>query len=373
MGIPSVNLRSPSLLTPRQSLPTPPLSGGDFQAAVSAANTAAAAALFALDAFQSAPLAPMSPPVAPMGPMAPPAAPMAPMGPMAPAAPAIPTQAEVRQRYPGLKFIPKGKTGAGLVNGLIPPEQVDWQQGINLGKVRGKPVMVSPANLEKAAAKLQDKIARGKVKPGKMPGVELKSVRVSDSKKVNFKLFADGTVGVQSENKPKGGLFKKILGAVAPVAAAFIPVVGPFISAGLSVYNGVKAVKNKDYLGAITSFAGGIGGGAAALGLKTVAKGAELVGRGAQAVQTGINAVKAKDLPGFLQAGAGFLGTAAGAVGGRFQGWADNLNQWSMRLEQGAQVARLAQNPQALPQLLLGEAIDRLTPRTPEYERRPGG
>ncbi|HZI15403.1 MAG TPA: hypothetical protein VE153_33835 [Myxococcus sp.] len=364
MGIPSVNLRSPSLFTPRQSLLTPPQRGGDFPEAGPSANTAAAAILFALDAFQGAPLAPTAPAV----PMTP-AAPMAPAAPMDPMAQAIPTQAEVRQRYPGLKFIPKGKTGAGLVNGLIPPEQVDWQQGINLGKVRGKPVMVSPANLEKAAAKLQDKIARGKVKPGKMPGVELKSVRVSDSKKVNFKLFADGTVGVQSENKPKGGLFKKILGAVAPVAAAFIPVVGPFISAGLSVYNGVKAVKNKDYLGAITSFAGGIGGGAAALGLKTVAKGAELVGRGAQAVQTGINAVKARDLPGFLQAGAGFLGTAAGAVGGRFQGWSDNLNQWSMRLEQGARVARIAQNPQAL----LGEALDVLTPRTPEYERRPGG
>jgi hypothetical protein len=347
MGIQSVNLRSAALFTPRQELPTPAARGE-----VAPQVSPAAAGLFGVDAFQGAALGPTAP--------------------AAPAAQPLPTQAEVRQRYPGLKFIPKGKTGAGLVNGLIPPEQVDWQQGINLGKVRGKPVMVTPANLEKAAAKLQDKIARGKVKPGKMPGVELKSVRISDSKKVNFKLYADGTVGVQSENKPKGGLFKKILGAVAPVAAAFIPVVGPFISAGLSVYNGVKAVKNKDWLGAVTSFAGGIGGGAAALGLKTVAKGAELVGRGAQAVQTGINAVKAKDLPGFLQAGAGLLGTAAGAVGGRFQGWADNLNQWSMRLEQGAQVARLARNPEAIPQLLLGEAIDRLTPRAPSYERRPG-
>jgi|GEM_PF-6454049 len=281
---------------------------------------------------------------------------------------------EVVQNYPGLKYIPKGKTGAGLVNGLITPDQVDWQKGIDLGKVRGKgPVTVSPAQLEAAAARLQDKIASGKVKPGKMPSVNLKSVRLSDSKKVNFKLFADGSVAVQSENKPKGGLFKKILGAVAPIAAAFIPVVGPFISAGLSIYNGVKAVKNKDWLGAVASFAGGIGGGAAALGLKTVAKGAELVGRGAQAVQTGMNAIKARDFPGFLQAGAGLLGTAAGAVGGRFQGWSDNLQRWSERLQQGAQLARLAQNPKAIPEALLGEALDRVLPQTPEYERRPGG
>jgi hypothetical protein len=370
MGINGVNTRSAVPSNPSQALLTS-AQPGSAQGAQQPAKKAAPG-MFRADGFQGAPSGPsaQAAPTATAATAAP-TAPTAATAPATPAAPTFPTQAEVRQNYPGLKYIPRGKTGAGLVNGVITPEQVDWEQGINLGKVRGKPVQVTPAHLERAAAKLQEKIASGKVKPGKLPSVDLKSVRISDSKKVNFKLYADGTVSVQSENKPKGGLFKKILGAVAPIAAAFIPVVGPFISAGLSIYNGVKAVKNKDWLGAITSFAGGIGGGAAALGLKTVARGAELVGRGAQAVQTGINAVKAKDLPGFLQAGAGLLGTAAGAVGGRFQGWADNLNQWSERLQQGAQLARLAQNPKAIPQVLLGEAIDRLTPRTPEFERVP--
>jgi hypothetical protein len=373
MGINGVNIRSAASANPRLEMSTSP-QRGSAQGAQRLANKAAMN-LFRADAFQGGPVGPRAQAALATTAQAAPttAAQAAPATTAALTAPAIPTQAEVRQNYPGLKYIPKGKTGAGLVNGVITPDQVDWQQGIDLGKVRGKRVEVTPAHLERAAARLQEKIASGKVKPGKMPSVELRSVRLSSSKKVNFKLYADGTVGVQSENKPKGGLFKKILGAVAPVAAAFIPVVGPFISAGLSVYNGVKAIKNKDYLGAITSFAGGIGGGAAALGLKTVAKGAELVGRGAQAVQTGINAVKAKDLPGFLQAGAGFLGTAAGAVGGKFQGWSDNLNQWSQRLQQGAQLARLAQNPKAIPEALLGEAIDRLTPQTPEFERRPVG
>ncbi len=347
MGINGVNGRSAALRFPRQELLSAPQRGSPQGPQRSASMTAMS--LLGADSFQGPLVGPMSPPPALVAPAP-------------PAAPTYPTQAEVRQMYPGLKFIPKGKTGAGLVNGAISPDQVDWQQGINLGKVRGKPVAVTPANLEKAAMKLQEKIASGKVKPGKMPSVALKSVRISDSKKVNFRLYADGTVSVQSENKPKGGLFKKIVGAVAPIAAAFIPVVGPFVSAGLSVYNGVKAVKNKDWLGAVTSFAGGIGGGAAALGLKTVAKGADLVGRGARAVKTGIDAVKARDLPGFLQAGAGLLSTGAGAVEGRFQGWADNLNQWSARLEQGAALARLAQSPQAIPQALLGAAVDRFTP-----------
>jgi hypothetical protein len=361
MGINGVKARSLALQGALRELPASAPRGGAQPAANAATTGGAATGLGFMggDAFEGAPQALQTTPQALQ---------------TTPQANPLPTREEVRQNYPGLQFIPKGKTGAGLVNGLITPEQVDWQKGIQLGKIRGKGhVNVSPEDLERASAKLQAKIDSGKVKPGKMPSVALKSVRLSDSKKVNLRLNADGSVGVQSENKPKGGLFKKILGTVAPIAAAFIPVVGPFISAGLSIYNGAKAIKNKDWLGAVTSFAGGIGGGAAALGLSGVAKGANLVAKGAQAVQTGMNAIKARDLPGFLQAGAGFLGTAAGAVGGRFQGWSDNLNRWSERLQQGAQLARLAQNPKAIPQAILGEAIDRVLTPAEERERRAGG
>jgi hypothetical protein len=152
----------------------------------------------------------------------------------------------------------------------------------------------------------------------------------------------------EAKKEDKSGFFGKALKTVASWAPTIGAVLGP-VTGGISTAVGaaigaVNSIRNKDYLGAISSVAGGIGGAigsaaklggaignlAASEGLQAVATGANVISKGADAVKGAMNAVNAGSPGALISAvanGAGAVSGALGSAGQKLGEYADHLGR----------------------------------------------
>jgi len=106
--------------------------------------------------------------------------------------------------------------------------------------------------------------------------------------------------GVDIEKK--GGFFSKLGGfiktALPIVAKLLAGVTGGLSLVALGIYQGIEAARKGDWVGVITSVAGGLG----AAGLDTISRVANGINKAASAAQAGLNAIQAKNPGGILAA-----------------------------------------------------------------------
>ena len=196
--------------------------------------------------------------------------------------------------------------------------------------------------------------------PGANAGnVDLSQCTVKVTSKRSSKgFFGSIAEGIKDGVKAVGKAFDKVAPyvQVAATALSFVPVVNVVaapVAIGLAAYQGAKAIKNRDVLGAVANIggavAGGLGGvaslaakaGATALeaGAKAGSTVAGLVSKGAAAVGNIARAVSSKSPSAWLAGAADLLGTAAGGLAGRADGLASKLGNVAGGLQRGAQVA----------------------------------
>jgi hypothetical protein len=178
------------------------------------------------------------------------------------------------------------------------------------------------------------------------------------SKEHSHGFFGSIAMGIKDGVKAVGKAFDKVAPYVqmAATALSFVPVVNVVaapVAIGLAAYQGAKAIKNGDVVGAVANIggavAGGLGGiaslaakaGATALeaGAKVGSTVAGLVSKGATAVGDFAKAVSSKSPSAWLAGAANLLGTAAGGLGGKADGLAGKLGDIAGGLQRGSQVA----------------------------------
>ncbi|HVE85146.1 MAG TPA: hypothetical protein VND93_19980 [Myxococcales bacterium] len=205
--------------------------------------------------------------------------------------------------------------------------------------------------------KLDD--AFGKVLDAMMqPGKHKLTVKLDKKYEVKLNVGQNGEL-LDCSVKQKKGLFGKIVDGIKKTSGIWGPLLAP-VTGGLSLVaaagiNAVDAIKNKNWLGLVTSVAGGLsgfgtfaanmGGGlanlAASKGFQTLSSAANWASKTASAVQGGINAWNGKNPGAFLGAIANGAGAAANFFGGAsntLQGLADKFGTASKIALGGQQV-----------------------------------
>jgi hypothetical protein len=204
------------------------------------------------------------------------------------------------------------------------------------------------------------------------PGKESK-VKLDKKNTLHLKRNEDGSVSVEVKKKKKKGFFSKLGGALKKVGsfikkalpivstiASFIPGLN-FIAIPLKIataaMGAMDAIKNKNWLGAIGSIAGGVAGGAAAFGAKGLANTAGMIANGAGKAEALMGAIKSKSPSGILGAAAGMLQFGSGAVANKSAEWSNRLNSWAETAQKWGKYAGMIENPQAAIQGALQGAI----------------
>jgi hypothetical protein len=197
-------------------------------------------------------------------------------------------------------------------------------------------------------------------------------IKLDKKNKLHMKMNPDGTVSVEVKKK-KGGFFSKIGSAfkkiggfikkalpIISTVASFIPGLNAIaipLKIATAVMNGVDAIKNKNWLGAIGSFAGGIAGGAAAFGAKGLANAAGMISQGAGKAEALWGAIKSKSPSGILGAAAGAMQWGSGALANTSSQWSNRLNNWAETAQKWGQYASVIENPQAALQGMIQNKI----------------
>ena len=193
------------------------------------------------------------------------------------------------------------------------------------------------------------------------PGKKSK-IKLDKKNTLHLKRNEDGSVSVEVKKKKKG-FFSKLGGALKKVGsfikkalpivstiASFIPGLN-FIAIPLKIataaMGAMDAIKNKNWLGAIGSIAGGVAGGAAAFGAKGLASTASMIANGAGKAEALMGAIKSKSPSGILGAAAGMLQFGSGAIANKSAEWSNRLNTWAETAQKWGKYAGVIENPQA--------------------------
>lgn len=150
--------------------------------------------------------------------------------------------------------------------------------------------------------------------------------------------------------KKAGGFLKKALPIISTVAS-FIPGLNAIaipLKIATAVMSGIDAVKSKNWLGAIGSFAGAFAGGAAAFGATKIANVANTISQGASKLEGFFGAVKSGSPSGILGAAAGTLEWGSGKVADVSADWATRLSNWADTARTWGRYAGYLEHPQTL-------------------------
>lgn len=215
---------------------------------------------------------------------------------------------------------------------------------------------IDRADLDKAGTAKCERLFSDIMKAAHVPGthkvkIQIKGGLFGKSWVVTVKCDAEGAADIQA--KKEGGFLSKLVGwikaALPIILGVLAPLTGGISLIALSVYQTVMAIKNGDWLGAITGAASalvGIGAIAAAAkgtsGLsQAFAKIASVAGKvktAAERASVIMLAAKAKNpasLLGALAAGAASFATFASNQAGKF---ATTMTRWSERLAKASQI-----------------------------------
>jgi len=319
-----------------------------------------------------------------------------------PKPPPAPSKAQLQQRYPSLRWkhdqpsaeipaaqVPPGGVDLGSVHGkrlrATEPqigaalERMKQRQLLETAKVLQhndahpnkplplpplKPAVIASYDYKTSSAFFNRKEGSTKFvlvpPPGATAGnVDLSQCTVkvaSDEHSLGF--FGSLAKDFEQGAKAVGKAFDKVAPYVqmAATALSFVPgvnVIAAPVAAGLAAYQGYKAIKNHDVLGAIANIGGAVAGGlgglaslaanAGATALEAGAKAGEtiagLVSKGAGAVGDFARAVQSKSPSAWLAGAADLLGTAADGLAGHADGIASKLQDVAGGLKRGSQVA----------------------------------
>ncbi|HLL05204.1 MAG TPA: hypothetical protein VK539_31835 [Myxococcaceae bacterium] len=202
------------------------------------------------------------------------------------------------------------------------------------------------------------------------PGDHKRSLKIDNQYDLNVEV--DDNLQLKSAEAAQdrdSSFFGKVLDTVAPFAGAVGTLLGP-VTGGISTVvgaaiTGIQAVRQKDYLGLLSSVAGGVGGfigqagklGGAIGGLvgsqgaKTLATGANFISKGADLFKGGLEAYRTGNLGGVIGAvadGAGLVSKTFGEAGGQ-------LTDFANTVERGARITLYGNR--AIQSLQLGDYL----------------